>query len=121
MIDIVDEYEDEMNSLHEKAMNVAEEGFFLQRAGKIEEAKQKYYSAFLIEREVADMLGKSKKKLADIEPSRSIISLSAAQLALDAGYFDEAKKYANLVVGYNFNDEFVEDAHSILKSETSIS
>lgn len=121
MIDIVDEYKDEINSLHEKAMNLAEDGFFLQRAGKIDEAKQKYYSAFLVEKQVADRLNESKKDVSEIEPSRSIIALSAAQLALDAGYFDDAKKYATLALVYNYHPEFVENAKSILKSESSIS
>jgi hypothetical protein len=105
--------EQEMNSLFEKAMQIVEDAFFLQRDGKQSEAVGKYETAFNMVKQVADYLIGLPEPL---EPSRSEVTRNAAQLALDCGKMEDARKYANLLIEWNYDLEYVEEANIIIKT-----
>jgi len=66
-----------MTDLHHRAMDLADEGDRLRRAGQLDEARSAYARAFELEREAA--------LATDAEPSRGILLRSARCLAADAG------------------------------------
>lgn len=105
----------ELNDLHQLAMAHAEEGFFLNRKNNKVEAVAKFVEAFKVEQQVADYLIDSKEDVKDIEPSRSIVCLSCAALANDAGYLSECEKYAKKVVEFDHDSYFVDEANELLK------
>lgn len=113
-MDIIDEYAPEMTILHQKAMDYAQEGFFLTRKKDHEGALRKYFSAYFLEKQVADTIIASKKDISEIEPSRSTICISCATLAKDAGQYNEAKKYADKVIEFNADSYFADIAKDIL-------
>jgi hypothetical protein len=73
----------ENKTYHEKAMELAEEAFFLERDGKIYNSYDKYFKAFMFEKRAALLLKDDYEK----EPSRSILFKSAAYLALKNNYY----------------------------------
>lgn len=103
MNDITQKFSVNMESLHEKAMLQAEEALFFKRSGNLEGFQRKCYLAFALERIVAEAYIKSERPANEIEPSRSIICMSAAALAKDAGRLEDARKYVDLVLKYNYN------------------
>lgn len=106
--------ETEIHKLHDEAMNLTEEGFFLQRQKKEDEAKAKYKSAFDLEKQCADFFINLKEPVEEIEPTRSIFCRSAACLAFDSGLMTDAKYYAGKVVEFNFDSSFIEEVEHIL-------
>ena len=72
-----------LRELHKQAMELADEAFIARRQGDKETAQQLFANAYQLEAQSA--------KLADREPSRSILSRSAATLALQASLFQEAE------------------------------
>lgn len=104
----------ELTELHHKAMDYAENGFFLQQKKNHDEAKIAFDEAFKLEKQVADVLIALDKPIEEIEPSRSTIVLSAAALARDAGNQDQCNYYANKVIAFNYDNYFVEEAKSLL-------
>lgn len=103
-----------VDNFHREAMDLAEKGLFLIRSGKLKKAIRTFKAAFFLESKVANALINSKKDIKDIEPSRTITCMSAAQLAKDAGMIEEAKKYAQKVIDYNLYNEYVVDAQEIM-------
>lgn len=86
-----------VNELHVKAVDLAEEAFLLKKSGKLEEAKQIFLEALIIEEKAAFMLPPE----ADSEPTRSIIFRSAASLAFNSGDLEKADwLIANGLAGY---------------------
>jgi len=104
----------ELTDLHRRAMDYAEEAFFLERKKEIDGATKKYKDAFEVEKIVADHYLNSTEDFAKIEPTRSIVVLSAAALARDAGLMSERDYYANKVIKLNFDVYFVDEAKSLL-------
>jgi hypothetical protein len=69
-----------VNKLHDQAMDIAEKAFLAQKAGDNTTFIRLSKEAFLLEKKAAMML----KDKANAEPSRSILFKSAAFLAFDA-------------------------------------
>jgi hypothetical protein len=76
-----------LRELHHRAMEMADEAFFARRRGDREQPVHFARQAFLLEKEVADLM----VPLTDIEPPRSVLHRSAATLAVDCGEIEEAK------------------------------
>lgn len=104
----------ELDNLHKLAMVYAEEGFFLNRKNNKVDSVAKFVEAFKVEQQVADYLIASQENASEIEPSRSIICLSCAALAKDAGYLSECEKYAKKVIEFNQDSYFVDEANELL-------
>lgn len=79
---------DEIETLHNEAMDLAEKAVVLRIKKKTDEATEAFYAAFQLETKAVMQL----KDLYDFEPSRSIMFRSAASLALNAGLFRDAEK-----------------------------
>ena len=71
----------EVQELHRKAMELAEEAFFTRKEGSIEKAKALFREALKFESEAAALL----ENRLEMEPTRSVLFRSAATLALDCG------------------------------------
>jgi CHAT domain-containing protein len=76
----------ELNDLHDQAMELADDADVAQRRGKIDEAQSLYRRAYELEIRVAHQV--------NAEPSRSIMYRSAASLAIECGLLDEAQTLA---------------------------
>ncbi len=114
MEDNVKEFSEELESIHNRAMNYCEKADALRKDGKIPEAMQEFYYALIQESVVADTFIESKLNVTEIEPSRSVTCLSCAYIALDCEQEDKARYYASKVVEYNFSIDLVEEAKEIL-------
>ena len=78
---------DNINELHDEAMNLAEKAFLAQQKGDNLSFVQLSKEAFLLEKTAALLL----QNQADVEPSRSILFKSAAFLAFDAQEYQECR------------------------------
>lgn len=111
-----DNYKQEINSLHHKAMDIADEAHFLEKVKKLpEEAKEKWNSAFIIEMGIANYL----KDMADCEPTRSVITRSAGWLALNAGLVDKARECAERVIEFGYG-EIADEGRELLETVKEI-
>lgn len=79
----------EVEDVHRKAMEYAEQAFVAKANGNLSQAKKWTLEAYKLERQAADMVDKY-----DVEPTRSVLHRSAADLALDCGHYEEAVKLA---------------------------
>lgn len=96
---------------HDKAMNIAEKAFFLERREENSDTvKQLYAEAFEIEKKVADAFIQDPEPH---EPSRSVTCRSAAWLAHRAGKPEQARYYAKKVEEYGIS-EIVEEVKELL-------
>lgn len=77
-----------VTSIHNEAMDLAENAFIAQRAGKSKRARQLFRQAFILEREAAELVADDLKA----EPTRSVLLRSAASLALDSGEHRECER-----------------------------
>lgn len=80
----------QIDELHSKAMEFADDAFIARRKGLIEQAKQLSYEAFQYERDAALLLEKT-----DIEPSRSVLFRSAGWLAFNSEKYEQAEEMVN--------------------------
>jgi len=80
----------ECNTLHIRAMDIAEEAFIANHKGKEGEAVRLYREAYELEAKAAELLSNMK----DLEPTRSVLYRSAASLAMQVGELDEAFRLA---------------------------
>lgn len=86
-----------VNELHNRAMDIAEEAFALQRSGDEEGAHHLFAQALELEQKAAFMLGIGEEN----EPSRSVLFRSAASLAYNAKDYEVAEKLvAQGLAGY---------------------
>jgi hypothetical protein len=103
-----------LNTMHSQAMDLAEEADLLRRRKKDKLGALKLFEqAFLIEKRVADVLIDLSMPTEQIEPTRSILVLSAAALAKDADKLMEMDYYASKVIEFNHDAYFVEEALSL--------
>ena len=79
---------EQVNELHEKAMDIAERGFMAKKQGKLDQAKQLSSQAYEYESKAAILLLNDY----EIEPTRSILFKSAACLALDFEDYRQAER-----------------------------
>ena len=98
------DYKQELNSLHNKAMELADEADHLKRQKKDGEAQQKFLSAHFLEAACADYLNKCGLPTEEIEPSRMVINLGAGWLAFSAGLYDAAHQYGTFAKQYGNNE-----------------
>ncbi|MDR2501248.1 MAG: hypothetical protein LBD37_09285 [Treponema sp.] len=78
----------EIDVLHNQAMDLAEKAILLKISQKTNESVEAFNAAFSLEMQAAMQI----QDKYDFEPSRSIMFRSAASLALNAGLFREAEK-----------------------------
>jgi len=78
----------EIEIIHNKAMDLAEKAILLRIRKKSDEAKEIFREAYLLEMQAAMQLN----DMYDYEPSRSIMFRSAASLALNAGLFRDSER-----------------------------
>lgn len=112
-----------IQTLHRSAMSHSDNGDMATRKGNHDEAKESFVLAYLLEKQAADMLINSTLKESEIEPSRSILCVSAASLAMtlekyaDLAANAKLKKehYAKQVIKFNFAADLVEDAIELIK------
>jgi len=79
-----------INGLHEEAMDISDEGDRAKKRGDLEEAREFYRRALVLETQAADEIPFGT------EPSRAILYRSAATLALLCHLEPEAERLANL-------------------------
>lgn len=79
-----------VNSLHNDAMQAAEQAVVARQDGDLRRANELFQQALAFEREAAYLLLDERDK----EPSRSVLFRSAASLALDCGKWIEAGRLA---------------------------
>jgi hypothetical protein len=79
---------EEIEILHNQAMDLAEKAVVLKLRKKIDESTEAFKAAFRLEQQAAMQL----KDIYNLEPSRSIMFRSAASLALNASLFREAEQ-----------------------------
>ncbi len=83
--------------LHNKAMELAEQAYALQKKGEAEQAKHYFRQAYESEREAALLIPIDEAN----EPSRSVLFRSAGYLALNAGLYREAERMVSQgLLGY---------------------
>jgi uncharacterized protein (UPF0297 family) len=79
---------EQVNQLHEQAMDIAEEMYFAQRKKDAAAVKEWAKSAFDLEQKAAMLLVNDY----DIEPTRSVLFKSAACLAINAEMYQTAEQ-----------------------------
>jgi tetratricopeptide (TPR) repeat protein len=104
-----------ITELHEKAMALAEEAFFLDRKKEIKEAKSLYHKAYEIEKSAALHLVMDF----EIEPTRSVLFKSAATLALKGNLYREAEKMASFGLAGNPPEEVASELRMVLSNVAS--
>lgn len=86
-----------VSEVHDEAMETAILAFNARNAGDIDAARTHAKRAMELEREAAGMVPDSEKS----EPTRSILYLSAASLAYQAGDNDEATRLIDIGLSGN--------------------
>ncbi|MEM0992486.1 MAG: DUF2281 domain-containing protein [Bacteroidota bacterium] len=84
----------QVNQLHEKAMELAEEAFLAKRKKNVLVAKDLYQQAYHLEQQAALLMITDY----DIEPTRSVLFKSAAHLAIDIDKYQEAEQMIRLAL-----------------------
>ncbi len=103
---------EQVNELHEKAMEIAERGFLAEKKGQIDQAKQFSSQAYEYECEAAMLLLNDY----EIEPTRSVLFKSAACLALDFENYREAERMIALGLLGNPPPEILEELRELFIS-----
>ncbi len=97
------------NEFHLKAMEIAEEGIIARLKGDMDTALKKLKEAYEIEKKAVDIV----MPMFDNEPTRSIMTRSAAALAMDCGEFREAEKMTAIGLMGNPPLEIAEEMRNI--------
>jgi hypothetical protein len=100
---------DQVNELHEKAMEIAQAAFIARIQGNLENVKQLSLKAYEYEREAAMLLLNDY----EIEPTRSVLFRSAACLALDFEDYREAERMIALGLLGNPPPEILEELREL--------
>lgn len=101
----------QVNRLHEQAMEQAEIAFVAKIKGDKETAKQKFLEAFQYEREAVNLLLNDYES----EPTRSVLFRSAAALAFDAGLLQEAEQMAAIGLSGHPPKSIAEELRQVMK------
>lgn len=75
-----------VRELHDKAMELAQEAMVFRQSGQLSDAENLARQAYQLEQQAAELVPEGQ----DSEPTRSILYLSAASLAYQAGEYDIA-------------------------------
>jgi hypothetical protein len=101
----------QIDTLHSKAMDIADVAFIAKRKGEHEEVKRLSKEAFKYERDAALFL----LEKTEIEPTRSILFRSSACLAFDAEEYQQAEEMANYGLKGNPPNDVKEELEELLK------
>ena len=107
---------EQVNELHEKAMDIAERGFLAEKKGQLEQAKQLSSQAYEYECKAAMLLLNDY----EIEPTRSVLFKSAACLALDFENYREAERMIALGLLGNPPPEILEELRELFISNIPV-
>lgn len=101
---------EQVNQLHEQAMQLAEEAFLAQRTKNTTEVRDLYEHAYRLEQQAALML------ITDytIEPTRSVLFKGAASLALNAEKHQEAERMIRFALLGNPPSQIAQELHALL-------
>lgn len=94
--------------LHENAMDLADQGLRLKKAGQRVEASEFFQRAYLLEAQAAALTKK--------EPSRSVLHRSAASLALEFGGTREAEKLIATCLAGDPPEGLAEELRNLLET-----
>jgi hypothetical protein len=114
MLELIEDYTEELTTLHNKAIKVAEIAFGYERRGLIQAATELYHSAFIIEKTVADKL----LKIETPKLSKCMILQSTMNLAKSAGLPIQGKKYAKQILQHCKYPHIQVEAGEYLKQYT---
>lgn len=95
----------QIQELHQQAMDLAEVAFTAKLRGDLEQASQLHRQAFEKEAKAAGLLAANL----DAEPTRSILHRSAATLAIDCGELQTAEKLIATALSGNPPQEIAEE------------
>lgn len=101
---------EKITNLHNQAMEIAEEAYFVQRKGEKEVADKHFRAAFELEKEAALLLLSDY----DIEPTRSVLFKGAAQLAFNFGDFRAMEKIIDFALSGNPNEAIASELRQLL-------
>lgn len=99
----------EINSLHRRAMEIAETALIEQFGANPDKAKKLFKEAYQLEKKAA----LSIQAISESEPSRSILLRSAASLALNIDDLREAEKLITLALAGEPPDEIAEELRDL--------
>ncbi len=88
---------EQVNQLHEQAMEIADEAFLAERAKEADKTIELYQQAFELEKQAAMMMVLDY----ETEPSRSVLFKGAACLALNSKNYKEAERMVFLGLSGN--------------------
>ena len=100
----------QVNSLHEQAMNLAEEVYLAQRKKDIESAEKWAKASFELEKKAAMLLVNNY----ELEPTRSVLFKGAACLAINAKLYREAEQMIGFALSGNPPLEINEELKNLL-------
>lgn len=99
-----------VNELHEKAMELSEQGFFDRREGNLSEAKSFFKQSYELELQCLNMIP------IGTEPTWSAICCGVMWLAHDAGLFQEAIKYSKILIDKTPYAEYKKEAGDLVEA-----
>jgi len=103
---------EEIETLHNQAMDLAEKAVILRIRKKTDESIKAFNSAFQLETQAAMQL----KDSFDFEPSRSVMFRSAASLALNARLYREAEKMIAIGLSGNPPDPIADELRNLYEN-----
>jgi len=104
----------EVASLHDRAMEAADDAFAARRSGDGRSALEHFRRSFELEREAAKAVALDLS----LEPSRAILHRSAATLALDCGEYREAQRLLAAGLAGNPPPEYRDELSELLLQVT---
>ena len=87
----------EIDELHSKAMDLADDAFIARRKGLSDQANDLYNQAFEIEKQAALLLVDNF----EVEPTRSVLFRSAGWLAFNADDYESAQEMVDMALQGN--------------------
>jgi hypothetical protein len=97
-----------LNEIHQKAMELAEQAFAARRRDDPEAARSLAYHAYLLEKQAAEQ--------SQTEPTRSVLHRSAATLALDCGEYREAERLVAAALAGNPPEPIANELREVLNA-----
>jgi hypothetical protein len=101
---------EQITNLHNQAMEIAEEAYFVQRKGEKEVADRHFKAAFELEKQAAILMIDDY----EIEPTRSILFKGAAQLAFNFNDFRAMEKMIGFALSGNPDEKTAFELRQLL-------
>lgn len=99
----------QIRELHNRAMELADEGDAAKQRGDLSQARESYHQAYLLEAQAAKLVAENE------EPTRSVLLRSAAWLAINCDEIREAERLAALGLVGNPPPEIAEELREVLE------